>query len=171
MERVIVFNQRLPRALILCSRTSYSLCMFACSSAFDGLLGLILAMQSLSQLSDVSLGGASGRKAPAGKNGWRKNVFKDRSWFVCMCSCACVCVCVYLLFFFIVLCCIVFAAQSEIKRMENVPHCNGDRTQPDLTNELFRYHKCSVHPHKPGFRVWEACYRLQNSLFQSFHHF
>lgn len=65
MERAIVFLQHLPRALILCSGTSYSLCMFARSSAFDGLPGLILAMQSLSQLSNVSLGGTSGRKTPA----------------------------------------------------------------------------------------------------------
>lgn len=68
----LFFLQHLPRALILCSGTSHSLCMFACSSAFDGLPGLILAMQSLSQLSNVSLGGACGRKTPAGKNGWRK---------------------------------------------------------------------------------------------------
>lgn len=73
-ETVIVFNQHLPRALILWSGTSYSLCVFACSSAFDGLPGLILAMQSLSQLSNVSLGGASGRKTPAGKNSWRRNL-------------------------------------------------------------------------------------------------
>lgn len=74
MERAIVFLQHLPRPLILCSGTSHSLCMFACSFAFDGLPGLILAMQSLSQLSNVSLGGASGRKASAGKNGWRKDL-------------------------------------------------------------------------------------------------
>lgn len=72
-ERAIVFNRHLCRALILCSGTSYSLCMFACSSAFDGLPGLILAMQSLSQLSNVSLGGAFGRKIPAGKN-WRERL-------------------------------------------------------------------------------------------------
>lgn len=76
METAIVFLQHLPRALILCSGTSYSLCMFACSSAFDGPLGLIQAMQSLSQLGHVSLGGASARKTAAGKNGWRKESFR-----------------------------------------------------------------------------------------------
>lgn len=86
-ETVIVFNQHLPRALILCGGTSYSLCMFACSSALDGLQGLILAVQSLSQLSNVGLGGASGRKTSAGKNGWRKKkrdciVPENKQWRV-----------------------------------------------------------------------------------------
>lgn len=53
MQRDIAFLQHLPLALILCSGTSYLLCMFACTSAFDGLLGLILAMQSLSPFSLV----------------------------------------------------------------------------------------------------------------------
>lgn len=52
-REIIAFLQHLPLALILCSGTSYLLCMFACMSAFDGLLGLILAMQSLSPFSLV----------------------------------------------------------------------------------------------------------------------
>lgn len=52
-REIIAFLQHLPLALILCSGTSYLLCMFACTSAFDGLLGLILAMQSLSPFSLV----------------------------------------------------------------------------------------------------------------------
>lgn len=100
MERVIVFNQHLPQALILCSGTSYSLCMFACSSAFDGLPGLILAMQSLSQLSNVSLGGASGRETPAGRKGWRKDLSVLRIR-VGVCVCACM---RFILFFWVVLC-------------------------------------------------------------------
>lgn len=73
MERAIVLPLHLPWALILCSGTSYLLCMFTCTSAFDGVLGLILAMQSLSELSSVSLGGTSERKTAAGRNGWRKD--------------------------------------------------------------------------------------------------
>lgn len=80
MEGAIVFFPHLPRALILCSGTSYSLCMFACTSAFDRLSGLILAMQSLSQLSNVSLGGTSEGKTPAGKSGLRKELFQDNGW-------------------------------------------------------------------------------------------
>lgn len=88
MEREpLFFSGTYPAALILCSGTSHSLCMFACSSAFDGPPGLIPAMQSLSQLSNVSLGGACGRKTPAGKIGWRKepSVFRIRGVFLWLC--------------------------------------------------------------------------------------
>lgn len=84
MEGAIVFLQHLHLALILCSGTSYSLCMFACTSAFDGLSGLIPAMQSLSQLSNVSLGGTSGRKTPAGKSSLRKDLSVSGLDVVCV---------------------------------------------------------------------------------------
>lgn len=101
MERANVFLQHLPRALILCSGTSYLLCMFTCTSAFDGLLGLILAMLSLSQLSSVGLGRTSGRKTAAG----RKRL-KKRSKYSRIRSGVCVCVCGFVC----TACCIVLCA-------------------------------------------------------------
>lgn len=55
MVKAIVSLEHFPLASIFCSGTGYLLCTFACTSAFDALLGLILATQSLSQLHRGSL--------------------------------------------------------------------------------------------------------------------
>lgn len=67
--------------------------MLSRTSAFDGLPGLILPVQSLSRLSNVGLDGTSRRKTPAGKCGFKKRskFFRDERWrerfWLCFVSC------------------------------------------------------------------------------------